>query len=71
MTEAFWTAVIVALIGGPLMWLLSRFDKRNTSQHAKNMEMAATTLAEVRAARSDIAKVERRIDRHLEWHSEQ
>ena len=71
MTEAFWTAVIVALIGGPLMWLLSRFDKRNTSQHSKNMEMAATTLAEVRAARSDIAKVERRIDRHLEWHSEQ
>ncbi len=68
--EPWWTTIAVALIGGPMMWALKRFDKRNTQQHRSNMEVAATTLAEVRAARSDIARVERRVDRHMEWHSE-
>ena len=68
--EPWWTAIAVAVIGGPCMWLLNRFDKHNTEQHAKNMEVAANTLAEVKAARTDIARVERRVDRHMEWHSE-
>lgn len=35
--EAVWIPIIVALIGGPLMWLLARFDRRNTEQHGANM----------------------------------
>jgi peptidoglycan hydrolase CwlO-like protein len=31
--------VVVAIISGPLMWFLKRFDKRNTDQHDKNMEV--------------------------------
>lgn len=64
------TPIIVALIGGPLMWGLKKFDERNTRQHAANMAVAAETLAEVKSARLDIARVERRVDRHMEWHSE-
>ncbi len=31
--------VVVAVISGPAMWFLKRFDKRNTDQHDKNMEV--------------------------------
>lgn len=31
-------AVSVALIGGPVMWFLHRFDRRNSSQHAHNSQ---------------------------------
>lgn len=31
--------VVVAVISGPVMWFLKRFDKRNTEQHDKNMEV--------------------------------
>ena len=37
--EVIWVPVLVALIDGPLMWLLTRFDKRNTQQHGANMEV--------------------------------
>jgi len=37
--HAIWVPVLVALIGGPLMWLLSRFDRRNTEQHGANMQV--------------------------------
>jgi peptidoglycan hydrolase CwlO-like protein len=29
--------IIVAVIGGPIMWFLSRFDRRNTNQHNQNI----------------------------------
>ena len=29
--------IVVALIGGPLMWILTRLDRRNTKQHGDNM----------------------------------
>jgi hypothetical protein len=32
-----WLApVFVAVIGGPTMWMLHRFDRRNSEQHAEN-----------------------------------
>jgi hypothetical protein len=37
--EVIWVPVLVALIGGPLMWLLARFDRRNTEQHGANMQV--------------------------------
>lgn len=35
--SAWLVVVMPALIAGPLMWLLSRFDKRNTEQHGRSM----------------------------------
>lgn len=32
-----WVPIIVAVIGGPIMWFLSRFDRRNTEQHHQNI----------------------------------
>jgi hypothetical protein len=32
------TALAVAFIGGPLMWLLARLDRRNTEQHGQSIE---------------------------------
>lgn len=67
-----WAAVVVAIIGagGPLMWLINRLDKRNSSQHAQSIDVQQQTLAQVRAARKDISRLEVRVDRHLEWHAE-
>jgi len=66
-----WVAIVVAIIGagGPLMWLINRLDRRNTSQHAQSIEVQQQTLAQVRAARKDIMRLEGRVDRHLEWHA--
>lgn len=37
--EAVYVPILVALISGPLMWLLYRFDRRNTEQHGENMKI--------------------------------
>ena len=37
--EAVYVPILVALIGGPVMWFLARFDKRNTEQHGENMKI--------------------------------
>lgn len=63
LTEAFYTAVFVALIGGPLMFGLRKFDKRNTDQHAENQ----VVLQEIRSEVGDIRKSQLE---HLEWHVE-
>jgi hypothetical protein len=31
--------VLVALIGGPIMFTMHRFDKRNSEQHGKSMDV--------------------------------
>ena len=33
------TALAVALIGGPVMWLLARLDRRNTKQHGQSIDI--------------------------------
>lgn len=37
--EPVYIPIVVALIGGPVMWFLHRFDKRNTEQHGQNMKV--------------------------------
>lgn len=59
--EAVWVPIVVALIGGPVMWFLTRLDRRNTEQHGRSMEM----LTETR----DLAKsAVEKIDSHITWH---
>lgn len=53
--------ISVALIGGPLMWLLRRFDGRNSEQHAEN-------LGVLRRIEGKIDKVDTRLDDHIGWH---
>lgn len=57
-----WLApILVALIGGPLMWLLHRFDRRNTSQHESNMGV-------LNNIEKKVDRLDSRMDDHFEWH---
>lgn len=58
---AWWVPIVVAVIGGPLMWGLSRFDKRNTEQHAQNQEVLLRIEGKV-------DKIDGRMDEHIEYH---
>jgi len=48
--DATWSAVIVALISGPIMWLLYRLDKNNSSQHGEAIEL-------IKSVKDDIQEV--------------
>lgn len=60
--EAFWVPVLVALIGGPVMWLLHRFDRRNTAQHEGNMGV-------LYRIENKVDKLDERVDIHIAWHT--
>jgi hypothetical protein len=55
--------VSVALIGGPLMWGLTRFDRRNTVQHVENKEV----LDRIEGKVDSVAE---RLHDHIDWHLE-
>lgn len=57
-------SIVVALIGGPLMWLLHRLDKRNSEQHQDNLD----TLYDIRNRVDD---VNNKLTHHIEWHLDQ
>lgn len=59
--EAVWVPIVVAVIGGPLMWFLARFDKRNTQQHGANMRV-------LERIETKVDKVDDRINSHITWH---
>jgi len=54
--------VIVALITGPTMFMLRRFDKRNTEQHSQNMDV-------LKDIHGKVDKIDSRLDSHIEWHA--
>jgi hypothetical protein len=53
--------VAVALIGGPLMIVFRRFDRRNTEQHGENLNV-------LKSIEGKIEKLDTRMDDHIEWH---
>lgn len=53
--------VVVALIGGPLMWFLKKFDSRNSEQHNQNLNV-------LERIEGKIDKVDERLDNHISWH---
>lgn len=56
--EVEWLApVLVALIGGPTMWMLHRFDKRNSKQHAENGDVLEHIKTAVVENRDDLREV--------------
>ncbi len=59
--EAVWIPIAVAIIGGPMMWFLSRFDKRNTEQHGENMRI-------LKRVETKVDKVDERLSGHIDWH---
>ena len=57
-SEVEWlTPVLVALIAGPMMWMLHRLDKRNSKQHADNGDILGGIRDAVVENRDDIREV--------------
>jgi hypothetical protein len=61
------TAICVALIAGPMMWLLARLDRRNTEQHGQSVEIL--TRLDGKVDRLD-AKVDRLDGKHDDHHND-
>lgn len=61
--EAIWVPVVVALIGGPLMWALRQFDKRNTEQHGQNMEVLRRMEGKVDRVDGKVDRLDEKVDR--------
>lgn len=57
MEFAVWVPIIVALIAGPVMWMLRRFEQRNDQQHAENGKVLASIKDAVMENRDDIRDV--------------
>jgi hypothetical protein len=58
---ALMVPIAVAMIGGPVMFMLARFDKRNTEQHMGNMDV-------LKSIEGKVEKLDERFDAHIEWH---
>jgi hypothetical protein len=64
------TAIIVALIGSPIViWLVSRFDKRNTQQHAANMGILRDIQQDVNTVGEDVKAVRIDLYNHVAHHA--
>lgn len=53
--------VVVAIIGGPVVVVLQRLRRENTTQHAEGRELISRVLYKV-------DEVGSKIDRHIGWH---
>ena len=53
--------VLVALIGGPLVVLIQKGRKENSTDHAQVMSMLKET-------KTSIDKVDTKLDGHIDWH---
>ena len=68
--SVWFVPIAVALISGPLVVLMSRFDKRNTEQHDRNMEELKRIGDSIDDVSVKVTKLDDRLDRHVEWHLE-
>lgn len=53
--------IVVALIGGPLMLGLKRFDLRNTEQHGENLKV-------LQRIEKKVDHIDDRLDDHIDYH---
>jgi hypothetical protein len=72
-----WASIIVALISGPIMWLLWRLDKRNTEQHGQAVDLIKELKKDVNAVKIvqgitnfKIEKQSEILDKHIEDHKQ-
>lgn len=66
MIETVLVPVTIALIGGPLMWILARFDKHNTAQHKNNMHVLERIEGKVTTIEEKVSKVDERLNNHID-----
>ena len=73
--DPWWVPIVVAMIGGPVMWVLRRLEKINSTQHAQSLSVIRSTREIVdgidgKIDRLDgkVDRVEDRLYRHIENH---
>lgn len=59
------TAIVVALIGGPLMWLLRRLDRRNSEQHGHSISILERLDGKVDRLDEKVDRLDTKLDSHL------
>jgi hypothetical protein len=52
-----WVPIVVALIAGPVMFMLHRFDRRNSDQHGKSMNLLQSISDDVNEVKEDVAEL--------------
>ena len=59
--EMVWVPIIVAIISGPLVVVLQKLRKENTSQHAEGQIL-------LRMVGAKVDKIASKLDNHIGWH---
>lgn len=53
--------IVVAVIGGPLMWLLHKLDRNNSKQHEQNLNA-------LHRLEGKVDGIGENLNRHINWH---
>lgn len=61
--NAVYVPIVVALISGPLMWLLFRFDRRNTEQHGQNMKVLSRVESKMDRMDGKVDRLDGKVDK--------
>jgi hypothetical protein len=61
--EGIYVPIVVALIGGPVMWFLAMFDKRNTEQHGENMKILSRVEGKMDRMDGKVDRLDEKVDR--------
>lgn len=56
--------IVVAVIAGPIMWLLHRLDRRNTQQHGQSVDMLRNLDGKVDGIHGHLGRLEEKMDAH-------
>lgn len=62
--NAAWAAIAVALIGGPLMVFMRRFDRRNTEQHGHSVGILERLDGKVDRLDEKVDRLDGKVDAH-------
>ena len=57
----WWVPIVVAVITGPIVVMMKRFDTRNTDQHAENQKVLLRIETKV-------DHIDTRLDDHIDYH---
>lgn len=57
----WWVPIVVALITGPMVVAMKRFDRRNTEQHGENLKV-------LNRIETKVDKIDTRLDDHIDYH---
>lgn len=57
----WWVPIVVAVITGPIVVLMKKFDTRNTQQHGENLKV-------LQRIENKVDHIDTRLDDHIDYH---